>query len=434
MKHGFVAFFSLRTLRGKAGTARYLRGSVIGIALSLVPLLLVMEVSTGMIEGITARLLEVGTSHLQVTLPPGASPAGMEKLARTIVEDPDVIAAVPERQGTGLLVSRKSAAGVTIRCVAEDAFIRDTGLRSFAARRAGELSLARADSLLVSAALARTLGIGVGEELSVLTSFAEGMSGPPRVTSVTVTGIFETGYQELDKIMVYAPLSSAPRMLSPRGSRALIGVKVREPFADLEPIIRRLRAVIPADSRLATWRELEYSRLASFQTTRALLLFIMGLVVMVAAVNVSSSVLMIVFERRLDIGILKAVGASPSSLALAFLIAGAATGLLGTALGIALGLLVAVNVNQLISAIQAALNAGVWFASLVRNSFVPSAGALETVTLFNSAYYLQKIPIRIDAIEVVLAAAGTLLLSALASYIPAARAARVRPLEVLKKV
>ena len=434
MKRGFVAFFSLRTLRGKAGTARYLRGSVIGIALSLVPLLLVMEVSTGMIEGITARLLEVGTSHVQVSLPPGASAAEMERVARRIAADPEAIAAVPERQGTGLLVSQKAAAGVTIRCVAEDAFIRDSGLRSLATRRAGELSLARPDCLLVSAALARTLGIGVVEELSVLTTFGEGMRGPPRVTSVTVTGIFETGYQELDKIMVYAPLSSALRMLSPRGSRALIGVKVRDPFADLEPVIRRLRAVLPPDSRLATWRELEYSRLASFQTTRALLMFIMGLVVMVAAVNVSSSVLMIVFERRLDIGILKAVGASPSSLALAFLAAGAVTGLLGTALGIALGLLVAVNVNQLISAMQAALNAGVWVASVVRTSLVPSAGALEPVTLFNSAYYLQKIPIRIDAIEVVLAAAGTLLLSALASYIPAARAARVKPLEVLKKV
>lgn len=434
MKRGFVAFFSLRTLRGKAGTARYLRGSVIGIALSLVPLLLVMQVSSGMIEGITARLLEVGTSHVQVALPPGASAAEMEILARRIASDPEAIAAVPERQGTGLLVSRKAAAGVTIRCVAEDAFIRDSGLRSLATRTAGELSLARSDSLLVSAALARTLGIGVGEELSVLTTFGEGMRGPPRVTSVTVTGVFETGYQELDKIMVYAPLSSALRMLAPRGSRALIGVKVRAPFADLEPVIRRLRAVLPPDSRLATWRELEHSRLASFQTTRALLLFIMGLVVMVAAVNVSSSVLMIVFERRLDIGILKAVGASPSSLAFAFLTAGAVTGLLGTALGIALGLLVAVNVNQLISALQAALNAGVWVASLVRASLVPSAGALEPVTLFNRAYYLQEIPIRIDAIEVVLAAAGTLLLSALASYIPAARAARVKPLEVLKRV
>lgn len=434
MKRGFVAFFSLRTLRGKAGTARYLRGSVIGIALSLVPLILVMEVSTGMIEGITARLLEVGTAHVQVSLPPSASPAEMEGLARLIMSDPDAIAAVPERQGTALLVSRTEAAGVTIRCVAEDAFVRDTGLRTLATRREGELSLARPGSLLVSAALARTLAVGVGEELSVLTTFAEGMSGPPRVTTVFVTGVFETGYQELDKVLVYAPLSGALRMLSPRGSRALIGVKVREPFADLEPIIGRLRAVLPSDCRLATWRELEYSRLASFQTTRALLLFIMGLIVIVAAVNVSSSVLMIVFERRLDIGILKAVGASPSSLAFAFLTAGAVTGLLGTALGIALGLLVAVNVNQLISAIQAILNAGVWVASLVRTSLVPSAGALEPVTLFNSAYYLQQIPIRIDAIEVALAATGTLLLSALASYIPAARASRVKPLEVLKKV
>jgi lipoprotein-releasing system permease protein len=160
----------------------------------------------------------------------------------------------------------------------------------------------------------------------------------------------------------------------------------------------------------------------------------MGLVVLVAAVNVSSSVLMIVFERRLDIGILKAIGASPSSLAVAFLTAGAVTGLLGTALGITLGLLVAVNVNQLLAAVQAILDAGVWVASLIRTSLVPSAAALEPVTLFNSAYYLQKIPIRIDALEVALAAAGTLLLSALASYIPAARAVRVKPLEVLKKV
>ena len=434
MKRSFVAFFSLRTLRGKAGTARYLRGSVVGIALSLVPLLLVMEVSTGMIEGITARLLEVGTSHVQVSLPPGTGAAAMESLARRIADDPQVVAAVPERQGTGLLVSDKAAAGATIRCIADDAFLRDSGLASLVTLRAGELSLARPDSALVSAALAGTLGVGVGDEIAVLTSYGESMSGPPRVTSVRVAGLFETGYQELDKVMVYAPLSSSARMLSPRASRTLIGVKVREPFADLEPVIHRLRSALPADSRLATWRELEYSRLASFQTTRALLLFIMGLVVLVAAVNVSSSVLMIVFERRLDIGILKAIGASPSSLAVAFLTAGAVTGLLGTALGIALGLLVAVNVNQLLAALQAVLDAGVWVASLIRISLVPSAAALEPVTLFNSAYYLQKIPIRIDALEVALAAAGTLLLSALASYIPAARAAGLKPLEVLKKV
>lgn len=431
---GFVRFFALRTLRGKSGTARYLRGSVIGIALSLVPLFVVMEVSTGMIEGITARLLEVGTSHIQVSLPPTASLSTMEALSGTVAADPEVRAAVPERQGTALLASAGAAAGVTIRCVAEDAFTRDAGLRSMITLTAGELDLARPGSMLLSGSLARTLGVSVGDRLTVLTTYGGSVGGMPRLTPALVAGIFETGYQELDKLMVFAPLGAAPRMLSARESRALISVKVRDPFADLQPVLGRLAEVLPPDFRLATWRELEYSRLASFRTTRALLLFIMALVVLVAAVNVSSSVLMIIHERRLDIGILKAVGAGPGPLAAAFLAAGAVTGALGTTLGIALGLLVAVNINQLIAAIQTVLNAGVWIASILRAPFLPSAPPIEPVTLFNSAYYLQMIPVRVDAVEVAAAAFGTLLLSALASYFPARRAAGVRPLEVLRKV
>ena len=101
-----LAFFlSSRMLRGRDGTGRYLRGSILGIALSLVPLIVVMEVSTGMIEGITARLLEVGTYHLQVSLPSGMPAAEMERRAGSISGVHGVVAAVPERQGTGLLVT-----------------------------------------------------------------------------------------------------------------------------------------------------------------------------------------------------------------------------------------------------------------------------------------------------------------------------------------
>jgi len=255
-----------------------------------------------------------------------------------------------------------------------------------------------------------------------------------RITRVRAAGIFETGYQDLDKLMVFAPLAAAARMLSPRESRALLGVKVPDPFADLEPVVQRLQRVLPADSRLGSWRELEYSRLASFQTTRALLLFIMGLVVLVAAVNVSSSILMIVYERRLDIGILKAVGAGQGALAGSFLAAGAVTGTAGAALGVALGLLAAVNVNGLLAAVQAVLNAGAWLFSVLRAPFIPSAPPLERITLFNSAYYLQEIPVRINPVEVGMAAFGTIVLASLASWIPARRAARMKPLEVLRKV
>jgi lipoprotein-releasing system permease protein len=143
---------------------------------------------------------------------------------------------------------------------------------------------------------------------------------------------------------------------------------------------------------------------------------------------------MILFERRHEVGILKSVGAAPRSLAFSFLLAGLWTGVLGTAAGIASGLLVAVNINQVIAGLEWLINALISIASLLRSGFVPSAPALGGFTLFNSAYYLKSIPINIDAAEVVVAAVATLLLTAFASYIPAARAARVRPLEILRKV
>ncbi|HVP17817.1 MAG TPA: FtsX-like permease family protein [Spirochaetia bacterium] len=430
-----LAFFlSSRMLRGRDGTSRYLRGSVLGIALSLVPLIVVIEVSTGMIEGITARLLEVGTYHLQCSLPSSTSTEEMQRRAQSIASVPGVVAAVPERQGTGLLVTRRAAAGVSIRCVPSDVFAVDAGFRSHITLRSGTADLSRADSILVSAALAASLHVTAGDAISLLTTFGENLGGAPRLTPLIVSGVYETGYQELDKTLVYGSLALARRSLSPRGSRALIGVKVKDPFGDLSRIAEAVSAAAGRDPRVATWREIEYPRLASFRTTKALLLFIMALVVIVASVNVSSSVLMIVFERRNDIGILKSVGVGERFLSLSFLLTGFATGVLGTAFGLAAGLLISVNINEVIAGLEWIVNEVLRGASLIRSVFLPSAPALGSFTIFNSAYYLTSIPIRIDAGDVLAAGAGTVLLCALASWVPAARASRTRPLSILRKV
>jgi lipoprotein-releasing system permease protein len=352
----FVLFLSRRMLRGKAGTARYLRGAVLGIAVSLVPLIVVMEVSTGMIEGITARLLEVGTYHLQLPLAADISGQKLESLAAEIRNVPDVVAAVPERLGTAMIVSAQGASGVSIRFVPPGLFDLDKGFRSYVAIREGEAGLDHPDSLLVSSAMAASLGVAAGDTVNVLTTWGENLSGPPRLTPVRVSGIYDTGYQELDAALAYAPLALAERILSPRAARAMIGVKVRDPFGSLTAVSRGVAAAAGGDARVATWREIEYARLSSFRTTKALLLFIMALVVVVACVNVSSSVLMILFERRHDLGILKSVGAGPRALSLSFLLAGFATGLIGTAAGIAAGLLVAVNINEVIRGLEWGIN------------------------------------------------------------------------------
>jgi lipoprotein-releasing system permease protein len=428
-----AVFLSSRMLRGRDGTARYLRGSVLGIALSLVPLIVVMEVSTGMIEGITARLLEVGTYHLQASLPSTTPLADMEERAARIAAVPGVVAAIPERQGTALLVTPTGAAGVTLRCVPPDIFAADPGFRSHVSVKAGTADLSGSGTLLVSSALASSLGIRAGGRVSLVTTFGENLSGAARLTPLVVSGIYETGYQELDKTLVYGSLQLASKALSPRGSRALIGVKVKDPFADLTAVTQAVSEAA-GDARVASWREIEYPRMASFAFTKAILILIMALIVVVAAVNVSSSVIMIVFERRNEIAILKSVGVGERPLSLSFLLTGFATGAMGTAAGIAAGLLVSVNINEVIAGLEWLVNQVLAAISFLRTALVPSAHPIGTFTVFNSAYYLKSIPIRIDAPEVVAAGAATLLLCALASWLPAHRASRTRPLSILRKV
>jgi lipoprotein-releasing system permease protein len=434
MKAAFPLALGLRMLRGKAGTARYLKGAVLGVALGLVPLLVVMEVSTGMIDGITGRLIEIRSYHLQLILPASSSRAHLEDAAREIRRISDVTDAIPERQGIGLLFKAGKSAGVTLRLVPEDFFRRDSGLRKYAALLEGSGDLTAPGSILIGAALARKLGLKAGQPVTLLTPYSGSGKGLPSISTMTVAGVFDTGYQELEKLFVYASIESSWKTVSALSASAMIGVKVKDPFADLSGIQKDIRERFSLGSRVYTWRETESSRLSSFAIMKALLVFIMALIVLVAGVNVSSSVIMIAFERRFEIGILKSIGATPGSIASSFMLAGFVTGVLGTAGGILVGLLAAVNINEIMGFLQAALNAVLGAFSTVRSAVIPSAPALEPVTIFNSEYYLVTIPIRLRWLEVVIAAAGTIALSGIAAYLPARRAASAAPLEIIRKV
>jgi lipoprotein-releasing system permease protein len=426
-------FLALRTLRGRSGTARYLRGAVAGIALGLVPLVLVMEVSTGMIEGITARLLEVGSHHLQASLPAALGAEDVVAAARIVEKLPGVRVATAERQATVLLALSGRSAGVTLRCVDPVSFARDEGLHRYLSVLAGSPDLAQPRTVLISAALARTLGARLGDTVMAVAGLGGEAAMLPRVTRLTVSGIYETGYQELDKAVAYASLADAAAVLSSRSARTIVGVKVADPFTDLSIAAARVAETLGPDARVSTWRDLERSRLASFETTRWLLVLIMSLVAAVAAANVSSTVLMLVLERRQEIGILLGIGARPAVLTRSFLLAGLAAAAAGTLLGIAVGLLLAVNINGVIAALDRMLNLASALLDLARSPFTDGAGSGVRLTLFQSAYYLQSIPVRIHAFEVAAAAFGTLLVACLAAWMPARRAGRLSPLEVLRR-
>jgi lipoprotein-releasing system permease protein len=169
----------------------------------------------------------------------------------------------------------------------------------------------------------------------------------------------------------------------------------------------------------------------SFQTTKDLLVFIMVLIVIVAAVNISSTLVMLVLEKQEEIAIIKSFGASPAGIVRAFVVAGMILGVLGTVAGVGVGLLIAVTINEVLAAVEWSINAAIWAAERLVGAF--AGGDFAPVELLSGEYYLQEIPIVIRPSDVLLVSMLTLVLATIAAWFPARRAGRIRPLEVLRK-
>ncbi|MBR5017616.1 MAG: ABC transporter permease, partial [Spirochaetia bacterium] len=191
----------------------------------------------------------------------------------------------------------------------------------------------------------------------------------------------------------------------------MIGVKVASPHTgELFAIADEIR-YLSDGVRVSTWDVLNDSLVASLNTTKKFLVFIMILIMGVASVNISSSMIMMVISKRQDIALLKSAGASDSDVSSIFVLTGLFIGICAAALGTAAGIAAAVNINEIIDII----------------------GAVLHFDLFNPDYYLEKIPVELSLYKLSGAAALAVLFAVVASWVPARRAGRINPVEIFRK-
>lgn len=433
MKWGPLAFVSFKSFRGLfsgRGDARQLIGSILGMSLGLVPLIVVLVVADGMISGITDRYVETFTYHLQAYPMGGGSRADLSKEAEALRQVPGITAVWQERSGFGLGYSADRRLGLQLRGLEPEALTNDPGFKRFLRYTEGGPDFAGPDGVLVGTEVARQLGLKVGSPLKILTARpGAGGSLLPRISTFTVRGIFTSGYQDLDKLWAILPFEAARKLLAGVEYTTALGIKTTDAYHEAERLLPAVRDALPVGFRVYTWQDLGQAQYKNFETTRVLLLFTMFMIVLVSAVNIMSAMMMIVHEKQKDIGILKALGASPGNISRIFTLMGAFSGLIGSALGTGLGLLAAVNVNNLIGVLDSALNA---VSGLVHN-LSGAPGPAETIKILNSAYYLEQIPVKLDLMTIFSFSLLAVLLATLAAWVPAQKAARLRPLEVLRK-
>jgi len=417
LKRKAAFFIALRYLWARAHEGgRYLRGAAAGIAVSLIPIMVTLIVADGMIRGITDRYLELGTGHIQV-LNSGYDESTIER-----IKEIDGIKGVwPEQRGMGVLAGRGGRTGVTVRAI-ESSFWEDSGSAAFLKIIDGVQKPETDRDIVLGETLAGSIGVQVGDTVRLMTVRAgEGGRLSPRSAAFTVRGIISCGYNELDALWCIISREGGLRVMAYEQSSSSLIVKIDDPYGKADELSWELFVRLGSSYSIYTWKDLLRSQYSSYESTRQLLLFIMALIVVVAAVNVSSATSMLVLERQRDIAVLKVTGASVKGVTGVFLWGSFLTGLTGGFLGITLGLLIGVNINFLIRSLEKILS---FFSGLFNG---------EEVKILDPGFYLETIPIIVDWNAVLLIFFFTLLCSVLASWLPARRAGKLKPMELLRK-
>ena len=427
----FLAYKFLTSSNSDKALFRHIKGSIIGIALSLVPLVVVLEVTDGMISGITRRYIELGSYHFQARTS-RVSNIDYNKVVNDIKEINDVENAFFYIQETCLVYTVSGRLGVSIRGLPENIYEEDKMLREYLVFTDGEFILDN-ESILLSSTIAEKINAKVGDEVKILTAYTP--PGRPvilRPARFILKGIFTTGYRELDEISAYIQYNRAYSIFRDMNP-PFIGIKVKDPYKNIDGTAAIIRNAISPGFFVHSWYRLNFTLYKSLEVTKKLLLFIMILILCVASINISSTMIMMVLSMRKEIAILKSIGFSQKNIAFTFLLTGFGIGVVGSFIGMFAGIFMSIHINIIIQFVEKIINVFLFAGYYLINILKHTDYMVSAFSIMSSGYYLEEIPVMLDYKELVLVFCVSLLLSVAASFLPAYRAGSIRPIEILQK-
>lgn len=433
MNYRWVLFVSARHFRSrrqaKGNTASFL--AVFGIAAGVMTLIAVLAVMNGFQLGTIEDILEINSYHLRVRFD-GPALLRSPELAGRIESLNEVSVALPfvdvQTIIRGFFAQPQP---VAVRAVPPDALERDPGLAESLEMLYGSFDLAGDQSIVIGSELSRTLGVGIGDTVGVLSFSSQDLDiRDPVETPFTVTGIYQTGFLEFDLSWGFVSLEETRNSLG-TDEPPMLGIKLENRFRDAEAAARVSSVLASADldAEIVSWREYNRSIFGALRVEKVLMMLLLGLIFVVVGVNIYQSLKRRIVERTEEIGILKALGARPESVQAVFVLEGVLIGLVGATIGTLLGLLISENVNETFQLAEALVNGiGRMFQWVMQ-----SVGRGSRFALFSPTYfYLEEIPSRVLFPEVLGIFLFAVLSSTLAAYVASVRTARIRPAAVFR--
>jgi lipoprotein-releasing system permease protein len=384
--------------------------SVLGIALAVAVLIVVLSVMNGFEYEVRNRILSV-VSHGTIS-GMGGRLQDWEIMQNVAAADPDVLASAPFISGQGMLVGALAIAGVELRGVDPQAESQTSGAARLLTTGSLDSLAPREYRIVIGAQLAERLGVTLGDSVVLMTPATTvtpaGML--PRMRRFAVSGIFYAGMYEYDRSLAYIHIDDAARMLGFGSAISGLSLSVADPL-NAAATVREVALAGGGGVYISDWTRQHANFFRSIELTKAIIFFILLLVVAVAAFNIVSTLVMVVREKAAEIAILRSMGSSARSILWIFLSEGTLIGAAGTLLGLLVGVVVALNIGSLVALVERAL--GLRFVA-------------------PDVYFISELPSRLELSDVVQVCVVTFLLAALATIYPALRAAATNPAEALR--
>jgi lipoprotein-releasing system permease protein len=414
--HPFAAFewmLSLRYLRArrKEGFISVIAGfSFLGIMLGVATLIIVMAVMNGFRQELLDKILGLN-GHLLIQ--PLESPlTDWEVVADRVAKVDGVRLAAPIVEGQALASSPFNASGVLVRGIRASDLAKLTPVAT-SIKPAGALDhFDESGGLVIGYRLAEQLSLRAGDNLTLVAprGAVTPMGTTPRIKSYKIAAVFEIGMSEYDAAFVFMPLPEAQAYFNRSGDVTAIEV-----YTDDADQVDRYRALVTeAAARpiyMIDWRQRNATFFNALQVERNVMFLILTLIVLVAALNIVSGLIMLVKDKGSDIAIMRTMGATQGAIMRVFLITGASIGVVGTLVGFLLGTIVSLNIESIRKFLS-------WLTNT--NLFPPEL------------YFLSRLPAEINAGETAAVVIMALGLSLLATLYPSWQAARLDPVEALR--
>ncbi len=393
-------------------------------------LIVVTSVMNGFQVQIKDKILDVD-SHISVINmygeQDGSGVAGYRDLVEKIKTVPGVVSVDPYIDGQALMRHRENISYIMIRGMGEGPGIPGT-LRKFFIEQKDKPAAAR--GVYIGEEMSKVYGIDAGDVLELIVpkgrlTAREGVQ--PGLGRFRVAGFFKTGYYDYDTKLVLMSLGESQRLFEVGDIALGLGIKIGDIYA-MNSIAEKIQSMIGFEYVARTAEEKNHNLFYALRLEKLIMTIILFLVIVSAGFTIMGTLAMVVMEKRKAVGILKSMGARPTSIMVIFILEGFLIGLIGTVSGLVAGLAAAINLEEIIMWIEMSINL------LVSHIYrVFDLGTFYKITIVpTSVYYIDSIPTVVEVGFVVFIAIFAVFLSTVAAIFPAWQASRLNPVETMR--